>query len=204
MTATDTSAAPESARERKRRETRRRIAETGLKLFIVNGYDGTTLDAIAEAAGISRRTFFYYFKSKEEVLLAWQGSGFEEALAPAIAASSPTGDPLQTVQQCLTELSGRYETPESLIVDQLLRSTETLRLRKEALFMQMEATLFEALCQVWPEPEQKPQLQMVAIVGMGAFRLAMEAWRQAGGAKPLSAYITQGFDAFKTLQQKPA
>ncbi len=57
-------------RERKRRETLRRIAEEGLKLFLTNGYEATTLDEIAEAAGISRRTFFYYLKSKEEILLA--------------------------------------------------------------------------------------------------------------------------------------
>ena len=69
----------EGLRERKRLETLRRIAETGLKLFIAHGYEGTTLEAIAEAAGISRRTFFYYFKSKEEVLLAWQGSGFSRS-----------------------------------------------------------------------------------------------------------------------------
>ena len=46
-------------RERKRRETLHRIAEQGLKLFLSNGYEATTLDAIAKAAGISRRTFFY-------------------------------------------------------------------------------------------------------------------------------------------------
>ena len=45
---------PEGLRERKRRETSRRIAETGLKLFLKNGYENTTLDEIAAAAGISR------------------------------------------------------------------------------------------------------------------------------------------------------
>jgi hypothetical protein len=46
---------------------------SGLKLFVANGYEATTLEAVAAAAGISRRTFFHYFKSKEELLLAWQG-----------------------------------------------------------------------------------------------------------------------------------
>ena len=62
------------------RKTLERIAETGLKLFSRNGYEATTLDAIAEAAGISRRTFFYYFKSKEEILLDWQMRGFSASL----------------------------------------------------------------------------------------------------------------------------
>ena len=51
---------PNDLRERKRRLTLDLIAKTGLKLFIENGYEATTLDAIAAAAGISRRTFFYY------------------------------------------------------------------------------------------------------------------------------------------------
>ncbi|MEA1649516.1 TetR/AcrR family transcriptional regulator [Nitrospirillum sp. BR 11164] len=74
----------EGLRDRKRRETMQRIADTGLKLFMENGFEATTLDAIAAAAGIARRTFFYYFKSKEDVLLAWQGSGFVEAIGPAL------------------------------------------------------------------------------------------------------------------------
>ncbi len=41
---------PEGLRERKRRETSERIIKKGLKLFVKNGYEATTLDAIAEAA----------------------------------------------------------------------------------------------------------------------------------------------------------
>src|ERR1700732_3531567 len=70
-------------RARKRRETRQRIAKTGLKLFVRKGYDATTLEAIAAAAGISARTFFYYFKTKDEVLQFWQGSGCCGAARPA-------------------------------------------------------------------------------------------------------------------------
>ncbi|MBW4331752.1 TetR/AcrR family transcriptional regulator [Stakelama sp. CBK3Z-3] len=77
----------ESLREGKRRETRRRIIETGLKLFVENGYEATTFDMIARAAGISRRTFFSYFKSKDDVLLARERSGFPQALHTAMRSS---------------------------------------------------------------------------------------------------------------------
>src|SRR6202795_1925598 len=89
----------ESRREQKRQHTLQRIAETGLELFIANGYEATTLEAIAEGAGISRRTFFYYFKSKEEVLLAWQGSGFLNALRPAMLEESPRQAPLRSEER---------------------------------------------------------------------------------------------------------
>ena len=187
----DISTKNEGLRERKKRETLQRIAETGLKLFIARGYEGTTLEAIAEAAGISRRTFFYYFKSKEEVLLAWQGSGFLDALRPAMLEESPRQAPLDAVRHCLLKLISRYETKESIIVDRLLRSTEALRARKQAIFIEMEEALFAAMRELWPQPQRRTTLRMVAMVSMGAMRLAVEDWRQAGGKRSLADYLTK-------------
>jgi AcrR family transcriptional regulator len=183
----------EGRRERKRLETLRRIAETGLKLFVAHGYEGTTLEAIAAAAGISRRTFFYYFKSKEEVLLAWQGSGFVEALRPAMLEESPHQAPLDAVRHCLLKLISRYETKESIIVDHLLRSTEALRARKQAVYVDMEQALLGAMCELWPEPKRRASLQIVAMVSIGAMRLAMETWRQENGKRSLAKYLRESF-----------
>src|SRR6202166_723318 len=181
----------EGRRERKRLETLRRIAETGLKLLIAHGYEGTTWEAIAEAAGISRRTFFYYFKSKEEVLLAWEGSGFVEALRPAMLEESPHQAPLDAVRHCLLKLISRYETKESIIVDRLLRSTEALRARKQAIFIEMEEALFAAMRELWPQPQRRTTLRMVAMVSIGAMRLAVEDWRHAGAKRSLAEYLTR-------------
>lgn len=49
-------------------EVRQRIADAGRELFLGQGYDRTTVDAIAERAGIARRTFFRYFRSKDDVI----------------------------------------------------------------------------------------------------------------------------------------
>src|ERR1700675_1235720 len=193
----DISTKNEGLRERKKRETLQRIAETGLKLFIAHGYEGTTLEAIAEAAGISRRTFFYYFKSKEEVLLAWQGSGFLNALRPAMLEESPRQAPLDAVRHCLLKLISRYETKESIIVDRLLRSTEALRARKQAIYVDMEQALLGAMCELWPEPKRRGSLRIVAMVSIGAMRLAMETWRQDNGKRPLAKYLRESFATLK-------
>jgi AcrR family transcriptional regulator len=181
----------EGRREQKRFETLQRIAETGLKLFIAQGYEETTLEAIAEAAGISRRTFFYYFKSKEEVLLAWQGSGFAQALRPTLLNESPDQTPFVAVRNCLSKLAARYVTKDSLIVDRLLRSTEALSARKQAHFVEMEEALFAALCELWPQPKRRTALRLVAMVSMGALRLAIENWRQDNGKRPLAKYLLE-------------
>lgn len=184
---------PEGLRERKRRETSQRIIQKGLRLFVKHGYDGTTLDAITEAAGISRRTFFYYFKSKEEVLLAAHDSGFRKALRPAMLAESADQAPLDAVQKCLIKLASRYETKESVVFDRLMQSTEALRARKEAVFVETEQILLDAMCELWPSPARRDGLRLVAMVAMGTLRLALEKWKQDDAAHPLASYIRQSF-----------
>jgi AcrR family transcriptional regulator len=189
----DTSERPQGLRERKRRETSERIIEKGLKLFVKNGFEATTLDAIAEAAGISRRTFFYYFRSKEGILLAAHDSGFREALRPMMLDESVDQAPLDAVQKCLIKLASRYETKESVVFDRLMQSTEALRARKEAVFVETEQILLEAMCELWPSPGRRDGLRLVAMVAMGTLRLALDKWKQNDAAHPLAYYLRQSF-----------
>jgi AcrR family transcriptional regulator len=187
----------EGVRERKRRETLQRIAGTGLKLFAENGYDATTLEDIAAAAGISARTFFYYFKTKDEILKFWQGSGILDALRPALLAEPTNHTPLDAVENCLLKLISCYDTEKSVIVDRIFNSSETLRARKQAIYFRMEQTIFEALCELWPQAERRASLRMVAMVSVGAMRLAMEARRQQDGGRPLAEYVRDSFSVLK-------
>lgn len=186
----------EGLRERKRRETLRRIAETGLKLFLTNGYEATTLEAIAEAAGISRRTFFYYFKSKEEILLAWQG-GLIDAIRTALLEQSTKQPPLDAVKNALLKLATRYQSDQAIVIDRLMRSNETLRARHQTKYVQQEQVVFEALCEMWPLPKRRKALRIVAMMSIGAMRLAIDAWSQEGGKRPVAAYLLEAFANLK-------
>lgn len=68
--------------------TRGQISDLGIELFAKNGFDATSVDEIAEAAGIARRTFFRYFASKNAV--PW--GDFDEQLAAlrTLMAELPT------------------------------------------------------------------------------------------------------------------
>ncbi|WP_177224909.1 TetR/AcrR family transcriptional regulator [Variovorax sp. 770b2] len=185
---------PGGLRDRKRQLTLDRIAEAGLKLFIENGYEATTLDAIAAASGISRRTFFYYLKSKEEVLLAHESGKFPQFLRPTFLMQSPDQSPIAAARKTLLALASMYETKESILADRILRSIEALRLRKEALLVQMEEVLAEAMYELWPDPARRPALRLSAMVAMGTLRIAKENWRREEAAFPLTHYIDQAFD----------
>lgn len=56
-------------RERTRQAVRAQLMEVAWDLFVQQGYDTTTVDEIAAAAGMSQRSFFRYFASKEDVVL---------------------------------------------------------------------------------------------------------------------------------------
>lgn len=71
--------------ERSRRAARDEVARTGVALFLERGFDATTMDDVAVAAGVSRRTLFRYFGSKEEVALGHL-SGLGDELAATLRA----------------------------------------------------------------------------------------------------------------------
>ena len=59
---------PLSRRERKKQQNRQRLLDCAIHLFQTQGFDATTVDEIAEAADVSRGTFFNYFPTKEGLL----------------------------------------------------------------------------------------------------------------------------------------
>jgi mycofactocin system transcriptional regulator len=76
----------------RRATTVAQLSHIGLQLFIENGFDETTVDEIAAAAGIGRRTFFRYFASKND--LPW--GDFDELVERMRAdlAAVPDSEPL--------------------------------------------------------------------------------------------------------------
>lgn len=190
----NTEKTPNDLRERKRQLTLDLIAKTGLRLFTENGYEATTLDAIAAASGISRRTFFYYLKSKEDVLLAHESGNIPRLLRPTFLAQSPNQRPLEAARKTFLALASLYETKESLMADRILRSIETLRLRKDAMHVQWELVLAEAMYELWPDPARRPALRLTAMLAMSTLRFAKDNWRLEDDAHPLTYFIDQAFD----------
>lgn len=60
---------PTPLREQTRSVVRALLTKTALELFATKGYDDTTLEEIAAAAGVSKRTLFNYFRNKEDLAL---------------------------------------------------------------------------------------------------------------------------------------
>jgi AcrR family transcriptional regulator len=197
VTPSSDDAPAEGLRERKRRETRQRIAETGWRLFLSHGYESTTLDVIAAEAGISRRAFFSYFKSKDDVILFWQDASWASLFADILKVS-PDLPPLDAVCNVMVEHIARYPTEQMDAIDNLMRSSESLLARKQTYYMEQEQALFNTLCEVWRQPERRMGLRMVAIVAIGAVRLTTQTWHsQQGERKPMAKVLLDAFESLK-------
>src|SRR5579864_7324977 len=69
-TAADTPAAPgEGLRERKKRLMRQLLSDTAAAMFLDRGFDGVRVAEVAEACGVSEKTVFNYFPTKEALVL---------------------------------------------------------------------------------------------------------------------------------------
>lgn len=186
----------EGLRERKRRETLQRITNAALRLFIEKGYEATTLDAIAAAANISRRTFFYYFKSKDDILLSMQ-SGSIDAIAAALRDEPMDKRPLDAVRDALVRVAAQYPAEDMIAIDRLMRSSEAVLARKQATYVQHERTLVAVLRERWPDPERQTAFRLLAMLAVGAMRLSLETFNLEGGKRPLVDLVHEAFGALE-------
>jgi mycofactocin system transcriptional regulator len=87
--------------------TRRQLQEVAVEMFAAHGYDEVTIEALATAAGISRRTFFRYFNSKADALMA----GFDqdvERLRSALSGSDPDLPLFEAIRQAVVAVNSYH------------------------------------------------------------------------------------------------
>ena len=100
-TETETSERPLGRRERRKRKTREALLEAAFTLFAERGYHETTVDEIADAAGVSRRTAFRYVPTKHSLVFPEREHRLVTAWRAAITAVVP--DLLDAIEQRLSE-----------------------------------------------------------------------------------------------------
>lgn len=92
-------------------EFRVHVVAQAIRLFSENGYDATTVEQIASAAGVSRRTFFRQFRSKEDVIFADHESLLEQA---GEHLSAHTADPWGAVCDAANLVFDRFRENREL------------------------------------------------------------------------------------------
>ena len=101
-------------RERKKEETKGRIAEVALELFRRNGVEATTVEEICEKADVAKGTFFNHFSHKEEVFSFLSETWVEDAekrVAEVLAKGLPA---FRKIRDVFVEFAAFYEQDRAL------------------------------------------------------------------------------------------
>lgn len=180
-------------RERKKAQTRRRLQEQALRLFAEHGYEATTVEQIAAAAGVSHMTFFRYFPTKEDVVLS---DDYDPMLAELIQARPSSEHPVVRIHAAVREgLAAIYAANRAALLArvQLILRTPALRARLwENQFVTRE--LFEGAL---GEDAPNIRTRVLASVCLATLTTALEMWAAADGSIDLPELID---DAFRVLR----
>lgn len=162
-------------RERRRQETRLDIADAATRLVAEHGMDRTTVEMIAEQAGISPRTFFNYFATKAEAVLA----RIIDALAvlPGILAARPASEnPLIAVREAFCQLAA-LTPPDGPQLWAITEADATLKAELDRVFRAVGSQLTAGLAA--RNPQNSAHLASAEVAVAVGFALLGLAYRDS-------------------------
>jgi AcrR family transcriptional regulator len=178
-------------RERKKAETRQSVHEAAVRLVEEHGLDAVTVEAIADAANISRRTFSNYFDGKEAAILWGEERRFHTLLAE-VRAQPPSVPAWQALRTAVQALSARIGPPggEWATRTRLAKRHPALLARQLANHAALERELALAISE-HPGPIQP---RVMAAACLSAVRVAVNAWVEEQQTRTLAEVCDEIFE----------
>ncbi len=183
-----------SLRERKKADTHEAIRRAAADLFLAEGYDATTMEAVAEAANVSVRTVFRYFPTKEALFFG--GADGDLADLRELLDARPEDEPvMQSVRAVIEVFVARIEHVEEIDrrLAPLLRDVPALRQHYLGVLDQVEATMADwARARLGATPRDlRPGLLAACVVSIQ--RVVVDAI-VAGDDRPVAEVIRAAAD----------
>lgn len=190
-----------SLAQRKRQLVSDELTEAALQLLATKGFDVVTVDEIVATAGVSKRTFFRYFASKEDVVvqfLADMGDGMRAELAerpagerPAVALRHAVTVPLAA---CSRQSGDSVHAARALRVVQLILGTPALRAR----FLERQGQWHDDLTaelarRLGRDPGTDLYPRLAAGMALTAFDTVLGRWSDSDGTQDPAELIVRAF-----------
>lgn len=184
-----------SLRERKKQKTREALREAAVALFAEKGYSRTSIEEIALAADVSRRTFFRYFGSKEGVIFA-DADAQGVAIIQALLAQPRNVAPLVAFRDAVVGLAAAVEAEQEAILasQRVVVGTLELRTRAAEIARQFRSQLAGAFATRGDRSEPNEADAILAGVAIAVLTAALEDWVAAGGSDDLADRFQRSFD----------
>lgn len=171
--------------------SREMLQDAAFELFLENGYAGTTVEQIAQRAGVSRNTFFNYFEAKGDVF--WVE--FDEAIdaLESDLGATAEADPLIAIRHALVNAAaslGPSRVPFALTQYDLIGSTHELLSSGIGRVTRLAALLRDAQL-----ASGEPRATATAYALTGAVVAAAQLWARAGSERgAFTPYVTAAID----------
>lgn len=180
---------------RKRVENRRLIREAALALFEEKGFEATTMMDIEARSGVSRRSIYRYFRTKEGIFFAHQRARFERFQALSFN-KAPGESPYDAVRRaCLTLADEFMADREAFIIQQtIINNSKALLPLELQLTQEWDDLMIEAL-----KSPSRPIEHTQALAGalLGMLRALLKSWMEGGARQDLRALGEQSLDLFE-------
>lgn len=186
-------------RDRKKVRVRATLVETAMRLFAERGYDAVTVEEIAAASDVSRRTFFRYFATKEAVLMS-RREGLAAVLRAALASSDEP--PFEAVRAALIALADEYVATRDVILAEraLVRAVPALVVADIELDRLYEAIIAEHfLAATGRAAGDKRRAKIAAAAIVGTVRVVIDEWADGNGKLDLARVGAEALDLLEPL-----
>ncbi|MEV6552707.1 TetR family transcriptional regulator [Streptomyces sp. NPDC051597] len=181
--------------QRKRQLVSNELSEAALQLLALKGFDAVTIDEIAAAAGVSKRTFFRYFASKEDVVvqfLADLGTGMRTTLASRPPEERPSVALRHAVWVSMAACADHSD--RALRVVQLILRTPALRGRfLERQDQWREDLAGELARRLGLDPDTALYPRLAAGMVLTAFDTVLQRWSGSDGAEDPAELTDRAF-----------
>ena len=192
-------------RARKKAQVREAIEREGLRLFATHGFDGTTVDTIAEACNVSATTVFRYFPTKEDIVFA-SAARDGDKLVELLAQQAEDLKPAPALYRALRALCDEYAGNKARVAknQKMVDNSTSLRARKAESHQRWERSVVGELrrrCNSTHRPVDDVTLRLITATGLSSFRIAVEVWatQRRGALEEIvelaCEHLTNGFDA---------
>lgn len=175
-------------RERKKEATRRALHEAAMRLAVEHGLDEVTVEAIADAAGVSRRTFSNYFGGKEDALLY----GAEQRIRSLVRTfeARPPDEPSWTaLRASFGAVRDQFGEPDPRWAAQmrLAREHPSVLARQLAQYAEFERTLADLIAARDDLPPLRARVMAGAFIT--ALRIGSLTWTEEQPPTPMSESV---------------
>jgi len=186
--------------ERTRRAVQTELISIGMDLFASNGYDETTVEQIATTAGMSKRSFFRYFASKEDLVLG-NLEAVGRRLARALAARPDDEPPWLAMRRAFDLLVSLNDADpkRTLVLLRMLRDTPSLKARHLEKQLRWQELLTPHLPRGTVAGGNDPRPRAIAAAALACLDAAQEAWVASDGTVALSRLLDMTMKAVGPL-----